>query len=210
MPSPIVDATLQATALSAASNLCAQFIDAYQHQRAFRLDLSQLFRFLVLTLLTAPPNFIWQQFLERKLPAYPSDARAQNKKPPRDVELKALEEATAGNNPSSGRDGGPSAAPRFSLRNTLAKWFIDCITVGAVMNTVAFLALMGLLKGQHRSQIWHNIKTETVPIIVAGYKIWPIASIVSFSFVPVRRRIVFLSVVGLIWGIYMSLVAARV
>lgn len=53
-------------------------------------------------------------------------------------------------------------------------------------------------------------RQETIPIIVAGYKIWPIASIISFSFIPVERRIVFLSAVGLCWGIYMSLVAARV
>jgi hypothetical protein len=51
---------------------------------------------------------------------------------------------------------------------------------------------------------------ETIPIIIAGYKIWPIASIISFSFIPVHRRIVFLSFIGLLWGIYMSLVAARV
>jgi hypothetical protein len=88
------------------------------------------------------------------------------------------------------------------------------------------LVIMGLLKGQGGSQIWSNIKTvsykvswmlwgsniskETIPIIVAGYKIWPIASIISFSFIPVHRRIVFLSFIGLIWGIYMSLVASRV
>ena len=51
---------------------------------------------------------------------------------------------------------------------------------------------------------------ETVPVIVNGYKIWPIASIISFSFIPVERRIVFLSFIGLCWGVYMSLVAARV
>lgn len=50
---------------------------------------------------------------------------------------------------------------------------------------------------------------DTIPIIVAGYKIWPLASIVSFSLIPVEKRIVFLSAVGLVWGIYMSLVAAR-
>jgi hypothetical protein len=38
---------------------------------------------------------------------------------------------------------------------------------------------------------------------------WPIASIVSFTFIPVEKRIVFLSFIGMLWGIYMSLVAAR-
>jgi hypothetical protein len=45
---------------------------------------------------------------------------------------------------------------------------------------------------------------------VAGYKIWPIASIVSFSFVPAEKRIVFLGSIGFLWGIYMSLVAANI
>ena len=92
----------------------------------------------------------------------------------------------------------------------MTKWFIDCITLGAIFNTVAFFILMGLLKRQSFAQIGLNIRTETIPVIVAGYKIWPFASIISFSCVPVEKRIVFLNFVGLIWGIYMSLVAARV
>lgn len=52
-------------------------------------------------------------------------------------------------------------------------------------------------------------RKDTIPIIVDGYKIWPIASVISFSLIPVEKRIVFLSAVGLFWGIYMSLVAAR-
>ncbi len=46
--------------------------------------------------------------------------------------------------------------------------------------------------------------------MVAGYKVWPIASIISFTCVPVERRIVFASFVGLLWGVYISLLAARV
>lgn len=51
-------------------------------------------------------------------------------------------------------------------------------------------------------------KYETIPIIVDSYKIWPVASIINFSFIPVDRRIVFLSTIGVLWGVYMSLVAA--
>lgn len=51
---------------------------------------------------------------------------------------------------------------KFSIRNTLAKWFIDCITAGAIMNTVAFLVVMGILKGQPAIQIVSNIKTVSV------------------------------------------------
>lgn len=49
-----------------------------------------------------------------------------------------------------------------------------------------------------------------MPIIIDGYKIWPVASVVNFVWIPVERRIVFLNFVGLLWGIYLSIVAARV
>ncbi|KAL9946847.1 hypothetical protein D7B24_008163 [Verticillium nonalfalfae] len=205
MPSPIVTATLQASTLSTVSNLCAQFIQAYQEQRPFRLDLIQLLRFIILSAVTCPPNFHWQQFLERSFPAYPLPAHAPTDRSA-EIELKRLD-----SEPSRLEDGTVVAPePQFSLRNTLTKWFVDCITMGAIMNTVAFLVIMGALKGQGLGPIWYNVETQTIPIIVAGYKIWPLASIISFSFVPVHRRVVFLSFIGLIWGVYMSLVAAKV
>ncbi|KAL7893381.1 hypothetical protein HDV63DRAFT_408659 [Trichoderma sp. SZMC 28014] len=206
MPSPMMTATLQAAFLSTVSNFCAQFIEAYWNNRNFYLDFIQLARFIAYTLITAPPNYIWQQFLEKALPAYPPMHRQHNHGD-KDIELRAMEESIGERAEPQNES---SAQSKFSIRNTLAKWFIDCITAGAIMNTVAFLAVMGILKGQPAIQIASNIKTETIPIIIAGYKIWPIASIISFSFIPVHRRIVFLSFIGLLWGIYMSLVAARV
>ncbi|CAM1503172.1 Fc.00g079480.m01.CDS01 [Cosmosporella sp. VM-42] len=206
MPSPIVSATLQAAALSTASNLLAQLIEARQQNRPISLDVLQLLRFVALTFMTTPPNCHWQQYLERTFPAYPEAERLD------DIEMTLAEDAPDLKEGYEERieQINREIAPKISLKNTLAKWFIDCITAGAIMNTVAFLILMGIMKGQAGSQIWSNIKTETIPIIVAGYKMWPIASIISFSFIPVHRRIVFLSFIGLIWGIYMSLVASRV
>ncbi|KAM6519352.1 hypothetical protein FALCPG4_012992 [Fusarium falciforme] len=209
MPSPIVAATLQAAALSSASNVLAQLIEARQQNRPVTLDLLPLLRFVTLTLITAPPNYHWQQFLERTFPAYPS-GRTQERIG--DIEMTPAEDAPELKEGYEERmaEVNRDREPKFSMKNTLTKWFVDCISAGAIMNTVAFLIIMGVLKGQASSQIWSNIKTETIPIIVAGYKIWPIASIISFSFIPVHRRIVFLSFIGLLWGIYMSLVASRV
>lgn len=122
------------------------------------LDLPQLIRFILLTLATAPPNYHWQQFLERMFPAYPPIQGARGKE---DTELKAMEAGQAQPQPQAAAAPPPSQAldqPQFSLRNTLTKWFVDCITAGAIMNTIAFLVLMGIMKGQAGSQIWLNIK----------------------------------------------------
>ncbi|KAI1842684.1 hypothetical protein JX265_002711 [Neoarthrinium moseri] len=211
MPSPMIKATLAAAALSSASNIMAQILEAYRAGQALSFDGPHFLRFVVLSFLTAPPNYKWQQFLEASFPAYEhkhgggggggaSDLESQRKEKREDDEVMGLDY----------EDAAHERKPKLNLRNTFAKWFIDCITLGAIMNTVAFFVLMGLLKHQSMAQIGHNVRHETIPLIVAGYKIWPFASIISFSCVPVERRIVFLSFVGLLWGIYMSLVAARV
>lgn len=192
-------------------------------------------RFLLVTFLTAPPNFLWQNLLERTFPG-----RAQSRDhdillaerggPPsssstsfgggsglldpvddEDVRAADYEDGDSKNRYLRGADmRGHPEGTKLNWRNTMTKWFIDCITLGAIFNTVAFLLLMGVLKAKPLPDIVDTIRSETIPIIVAGYKIWPIASIVSFSLIPVEKRIVFLSGVGLVWGIYLSLVAAEV
>ncbi|KAH8673480.1 hypothetical protein BX600DRAFT_206112 [Xylariales sp. PMI_506] len=203
MPSPLMKATIQAAALSSASNVLSQILDAYNKELPFTFDGMHFMRFLILSFITTPPNYVWQQWLERTFPAHGTPAHAAKG----DLEAQQVRKEKDERGPDGQQQ---QQKPKLNLRNTLSKWFIDCITLGALMNTVAFYILMGLLKGQGAEQIGHNIRTQTIPLIVAGYKIWPLASIISFSFVPVERRIVFLSFIGLLWGIYMSLVAARV
>lgn len=52
-----------------------------------------------------------------------------------------------------------SSKPRLNIRNTLCKWFLDCITLGALLNTVVFLMGMGLMKGQTLDSVGMNMKT---------------------------------------------------
>ena len=62
----------------------------------------------------------------------------------------------------------------------------------------------------HDSLNYTDDVQETLPLIVSSYKIWPVASMVNFVFVPVERRIVFLSCVAVVWNIYLSLIAASI
>ncbi|KAF2101958.1 hypothetical protein NA57DRAFT_53899 [Rhizodiscina lignyota] len=203
MPSPMINATLQATAISAISNLLAQFIEAYIAEKPFSFDPLEFVRFLLCTVITAPPNYYWQGWLEKTWPGYEPGAAPT---PPKDD----IELAEKGDRVSEKeKEQHQLSKPRLNKRNTFTKWFVDCITLGAIGNTVAFLLIIGVLKGYDMAAIRKNIREETIPIIVAGYRIWPIASIISFTFIPWERRIVFFSVVGLFWGIYMSLISAR-
>ncbi|KAL4724690.1 hypothetical protein ACLX1H_008133 [Fusarium chlamydosporum] len=160
MPSPIVTATIQAAGLSTVSNIFAQIIEARQQNRPVTFDIIQLLRFVTLTLMTAPPNYHWQAFLERTFPAYPPGKAPQLGRL-KDLEMQPAEDAPELKEGYEERMAqiNKDRESKFSMRNTLAKWFVDCITAGAIMNTVAFLIIMGLLKGQGGSQIWSNIKT---------------------------------------------------
>ena len=96
-------------------------------------------------MITAPPNYKWQQLLERTFPGYKTAAAKTDS----DIEIGATKR----------KDDEEAAKPRLSIKNTLAKWFIDCISLGALMNTLAFLVIMGCMKGQTRAQIETNIRT---------------------------------------------------
>jgi len=125
------------------------------------IDFIELLRFVLLSVITTPPNFLWQHFLERTFPARP---RAQPVLPTdADTPPKA-----AGLFPGAANAAAAPVAP-LSVKNTLTKWFIDCITVGAILNTFAFLVLMGLMKGRSVTQISAAIKNVSQLSFIPAY-----------------------------------------
>lgn len=141
------------------------------------MDLLQLGRFVLLSVLTAPPNYQWQILLERWYPGYARTSPASdNFKDGNDIEMGPAPQAEA-----------TSGKPKLNMRNTLIKWFLDCITVGALLNVVAFLVLMGLMKGQGMGEIGQNLRA------VSAITCWTIFGVNSrrcdrFMLIPYHRR----------------------
>ena len=52
---------------------------------------------------------------------------------------------------------------KLNIKNTALKWFIDCITLGAIMNTAAFLIIMGFLKGTNGCRGWTQSEDQGDP-----------------------------------------------
>jgi hypothetical protein len=44
-------------------------------------------------------------------------------------------------------------------------------------------------------------------IYFSGMKLWPAVSLINFTLIPPERRIIFGSIAGVIWNIYLSLMA---
>ena len=47
------------------------------------------------------------------------------------------------------------------------------------------------------------------PLVISGLKLWPLVSLLNLTIVPVNRRVVVGSLVGLFWGIYVSLIISE-
>lgn len=122
--------------------------DINTNQVPFAFDTTEFLRFVILSFLTAPPNFKWQQLLERLFPAYETASSTLLPLTHLDKKEDTQEE-----------DDPTQAKRKLNIKNTLTKWFIDCMTFGALLNTVAFLVLIGILKGQSKDQIVNHVRT---------------------------------------------------
>jgi hypothetical protein len=74
-----------------------------------------------------------------------------------------------------------------------------------------FLAYMAYINAsqQGKQDAWDAVvrdcSDKTWPMMKDGYKFWPAISLISFLWIPVDKRVVFGCSVGVIWGIYLSL-----
>ncbi|PVH92632.1 hypothetical protein DM02DRAFT_662747 [Periconia macrospinosa] len=93
--------------------------------------------------------------------------------------------------------------------NIFRKWFTDCITMGALLHQSMFLILRGIMKGKTIALIVQNPRNELFGLIFDSYTVWPSANFFPTTYFPIEQRIISLSFCGLLWNIYLSLVAAR-
>ncbi|ORY18872.1 hypothetical protein BCR34DRAFT_472986 [Clohesyomyces aquaticus] len=189
MDSALVSATLQGALLSMTSNVMAQVISSYKHDTPFSLSLAPIIKFAAFSIISNPPNIVWQNYLEG---LYPTSVQA----------LPAKTESPKSN---------PALSKQAtSYTNVMIKFALDQ-TFGAVVNTLMFLVYMGYMnssptgKNNPLNSIVNEIQEKFYPMIMGGMKLWPVFSIVSFLWIPVEKRVVAGCMVGVVWGIYLSL-----
>ncbi|CAG5178572.1 uncharacterized protein ALTATR162_LOCUS8768 [Alternaria atra] len=200
---PIAVACLSALAIDSCSNVIAQRLKAWNESKPFVFDRVLFTQFAIMVVLTAPINYHWQNWLERAFPGWKTVRQTR-----------AVGEGEEEKGIMLRGDGEGKGIVEEEVRvrnwwNIFRKWFTDCITMGALLNQSMFLILIGLMKGKTVAMIGQDFRNELFGLIFDSYKVWPIANFISTTFIPVERRIVFLSFCGLLWNIYLSLVAAR-
>ncbi|ROW10480.1 hypothetical protein VMCG_01861 [Cytospora schulzeri] len=229
--SPITTATIQSAVLGATSNLVAQAITAYQSDKPFVVDWVPVFQYLVFIIVSTPPNFMWQDLLESSYPSTtPVPSREAINSASHSNEKELDREAREGK----------LVEEKLSVPNTIIKFILDQSIGAAVNTVAFSLFTHSIQQAMsHRttgpsesvaflvrgwgssggpvdySQVdWKLVleeaKREFVPIMKAGWALWPWVSLFNFAVVKsIEVRSLIGAVAGMVWGVYMSLISSR-
>ncbi|MBA0660940.1 hypothetical protein Goklo_012878 [Gossypium klotzschianum] len=73
----------------------------------------------------------------------------------------------------------------------------------AVWNSIYFVVL-GFLRLESPISIFNEWKATFLPMLTAGWKLWPFAHLITYGFIPVEQRLLWVDCVELIWVTILS------
>jgi len=80
----------------------------------------------------------------------------------------------------------------------IPKIAVDQVVWGPIWNNT-YLLLLGLMKGDSLGQIWDDAKRTTIPLVLSGLKLWPLAHCVTYGLMPVENRLLWVDLVEIVW-----------
>lgn len=87
------------------------------------------------------------------------------------------------------------------------KVILDQTTWAPFWNNV-YIIMLGVMQCQPLSTIWGDIRRTTIPLIVSGLKLWPMAHIITYGYVNVENRLLWVDVVEIVWVTILATQAA--
>ena len=82
-------------------------------------------------------------------------------------------------------------------------------TFFTVTGTSLFYFTLGMAEGKTAGEAVNEVRAKLWPTLLTGWKIWPIISIINFTFVPPQFQVPFVNVISIFWGVYMSYMKNR-
>ena len=64
------------------------------------------------------------------------------------------------------------------------------------------------MKCESLEQIWSDVKRTTIPLVVSGLKLWPLAHCVTYGLIPVENRLLWVDLVEIVWVTILATSAA--
>lgn len=89
----------------------------------------------------------------------------------------------------------------------IPKVIVDQALWGPLWNNT-YIILLGLMKMDNWEAIWSDIKRTTIPLIISGLKLWPLAHCVTYGLVPVENRLLWVDLVEIVWVVILATTAS--
>ncbi|KAK5579581.1 hypothetical protein RB653_009265 [Dictyostelium firmibasis] len=87
------------------------------------------------------------------------------------------------------------------------KLIVDQLVFAPFIN-IAFYSVLAILDGKPKS-ILFKLYFDLFPTLKASWKVWPLAQLINFRFVPSHLRVLFGNLVGFCWGMYLSILSTK-
>lgn len=91
------------------------------------------------------------------------------------------------------------------MLTVLRKVVLDQLTYGPVCN-VLFMSFATLaLEGKSLAALRQKVATDYPAVQLSGWKLWPLAALINYRFVPLKFRVLFINLVALFWSTFLLL-----
>ncbi|EFJ42510.1 hypothetical protein VOLCADRAFT_107206 [Volvox carteri f. nagariensis] len=98
---------------------------------------------------------------------------------------------------------------RKDFKTVLQKVLVDQLTYGPVCNVLFMSFATLVLEGKPFSFVRQKIAKDYPGVQLNGWRLWPLAALINYRFVPLQFRVLFINVVAFIWTTFLLLKAKR-
>jgi len=79
----------------------------------------------------------------------------------------------------------------------------------APIGLLVFIGSMGIMEGCSVDQIREKYGDMYIPALFANWRVWPLAQLINFRYMPLPYRVPFQSTCGVLWTIYLSILNSQ-
>mmetsp|Transcript_23536 Transcript_23536/g.36294 ORF Transcript_23536/g.36294 Transcript_23536/m.36294 type:complete len:320 (-) Transcript_23536:64-1023(-) len=90
----------------------------------------------------------------------------------------------------------------------LPKILVDQTVWGPIWNNT-YILLLGMMQLRPVKDITREMRETTMPLILSGLKLWPLAHCVTYGLIPVENRLLWVDLVEIIWVSILASTAAK-
>eukprot|EP00897_Mesotaenium_endlicherianum_P002764 jgi/Mesen1/2515/ME000016S01862 len=112
--------------------------------------------------------------------------------------------------------GGPSAhfvhrlldrlfAPKGDFLSVAKKVVVEQLTYGPLCNILLMAYISLVVEGRSWHLTRRKLEKDYASVQLNGWKVWPLAALINYRYVPIQFRVLFVNIVGIFWSTFLIL-----